>query len=168
MSFWEEVLKLKNSSKAKVMWEIAADATYYENLGEVERIAKQMDAVSLNMTEAKNLFGTEDSQEIIHNLQSWNIELIFLRRGAKGAIMITPCEAIEVPSQPNVNVVDPTGGGNSSTGAVLCGLVEGYSPEACGKMGSISAAMCISQHGVPEFITVDMRSEARKRAGIEE
>lgn len=168
MNFWEDVLKFKKESKAKVMWEVAADATYYENLSAVEKIAKQMDAVSLNMTEAKNLFCTEDSQTIISNLQSWNVELIFLRRGAKGAIMITPNEVVEVPSQPDVNVVDPTGGGNSSTGGVLCGLVEGYSPEICGNMGSISAAMCISQHGVPEVITEKMRNDAMKRAGIEE
>lgn len=168
MNFWGDVLKFKKESKAKVMWEIAADATCYENLHVVEKIAKQMDAVSLNMTEAKNLFCTEEPQTIISNLQSWNVELIFLRRGAKGATMITPTEIVEVPSQPDVNVVDPTGGGNSSTGGVLCGLVEGYSSKVCGIMGSISAAMCISQHGVPEKITLAMREEAKRKAGIEE
>ena len=103
---------------------------------------------------------------MIKKLQSWGMELVFLRQGAKGAIMITPQEVVEVPSQPNVNVVDPTGGGNSSTGGVLCGLVQGYSAEICGKMGSLSAAMCISQHGVPDMITKEMREAAMKKAGI--
>lgn len=166
--FWNGVLAQKKNSSAKILWEIAADATTKDNLETVKEIAQQVDALSLNMTEAKNLLGMNDYQLIVTELQSWQIGLIFLRRGAKGATMITPKEVIEVPSQPDVNVVDPTGGGNSSTGGVLCGLVEGYSPETCGIMGSISAAMCISQHGVPETITSEMRKEAKRKAGIEE
>lgn len=116
------------------------------------------------MTEAVHLFGTTDQEQIIEELQNWGLELVFLRQGAKGAVMITGSEAVAVPSQPDVNVVDATGGGNSSTGAVLCGFVEGYSPEICGRMGSISAAMCISQYGVPAEVTSDMREEAWKKA----
>ena len=116
------------------------------------------------MTEAKNLFGTSDREEIIEGLRNWGLELIFLRQGAKGAVMITAEETVEVPSQPDVHVVDATGGGNSSTGAVLCGLAEGRSPEICGRMGSISAAMCISQYGAPEEITEEMRREAWEKA----
>lgn len=164
--FWKPVLEQKKISKAKVLWEIAADATKIENLEAVEKIAKQLNAFSINMTEAKNLFGISEKDKMIKKLQSWGIELVFLRQGAKGAIMITPQEVVEVPSQPNVNVVDPTGGGNSSTGGVLCGLVQGYSAEICGKMGSLSAAMCISQHGVPDMITKEMREAAMKKAGI--
>lgn len=165
--FWNKVLEYKKGTKAKVLWEIAADATEHDNLESVKNIAKQVEAFSINMTEAKRLFATTDREEIIKELRSWGLELVFLRQGAKGAVMISPNEVVEVPSQPNVNVVDPTGGGNSSTGGVLCGLVEGYSPEICGIMGSISAAMCISQHGVPINISLAMREDAKKKAGIE-
>lgn len=166
-NFWDKVLEYKEGTKAKVLWEIAADATEYSNLENVKKIAERVEAFSLNMTEAKKLFNTDDREIIIKELQSWKLELIFLRQGAKGAIMITPDAWEEVPSQPDVNVVDPTGGGNSSTGGVLCGLVEGYSPRTSGIMGSISAAMCISQYGVPENITLEMRKNAKIRAGIE-
>lgn len=161
--FWGPVLEAKKGTACKVMWEIAADAAYQENLAAVEKIAAQVEAFSINMTEAKKLFGTEDRAQIISKLQSWGLELVFLRQGARGAVMITPESAVEVPSQPDVNVVDSTGGGNSSTGAVLCGLVEGYDAETCGVMGSISAAMCISQYGVPKEITSDMRVKALKK-----
>ena len=80
--------------------------------------------------------------------------------------MITPEEAVYVPSQTGVHVADPTGGGNSSSGAVLYGFCEGFSPEICGVMGSISAAMCISQYGVPEEITEEMRQKAREKTGL--
>lgn len=164
--FWSDVLELRDGYKGKIMWEIGADAAYPENLNRVHKIACRMDIFSINMTEGKSLFGTDDREKVIEGLKSWGLPLIFLRQGAKGAVMITPDQTVEVPSQPDVNVVDPTGGGNSSTGGVLCGFVEGYSPEVCGRMGSISAAMCISQHGVPELITEEMRKDAMRRAGI--
>lgn len=162
--FWIPFLKKKKDSACKVMWEIAADAARKENLEKVREIARQVEAFSINMTEAAHLFGTTDQEWIIAELRNWGLELIYLRQGAKGAVMITGSEVVEVPSQPDVNVVDATGGGNSSTGAVLCGLVEGYSPEICGRMGSISAAMCISQYGVPAEITSEMREEAWEKA----
>lgn len=162
--FWTAFLKNKKDSSCKIMWELAADAAQKENLENVRRIAEQLDAFSINMTEAKNLFGTSNREEIIEGLRNWGLELIFLRQGAKGAVMITAEETVEVPSQPDVHVVDATGGGNSSTGAVLCGLAEGRSPEICGRMGSISAAMCISQYGAPEEITEEMRREAWEKA----
>lgn len=165
--FWTDVLELKQGFRGKIMWEVAADATTSENLDRVKEIAVRMDAFSINMTEAGNMFGTRDRETIISELKSWGIPLIFLRQGAKGAVMISPEGVVEVPSQPDVHVVDPTGGGNSSTGGALCGLVENYSPETCGRMGSISAAMCISQYGVPKEITEEMRREAQKRAGIQ-
>ncbi len=162
--FWTGFLKNKKDSSCKIMWEIAADAAQKENLETVRDIAGQLHAFSINMTEAKSLFGTSDREQIIEELRSWGLELIFLRQGAKGAVMIAADEGVEVPSQPDVQVVDATGGGNSSTGAVLCGLVEGRSLEICGRMGSISAAMCISQYGVPEEITEEMRKEAWEKA----
>lgn len=161
--FWKPVLVSKKHTSCRIMWEIAADAAVNDNLARVREIAKGVDAFSLNMTEAKNLFGTVDKQRIISELQSWGLELVFLRQGAKGAMMITPSHVEEVLSQPDVNAVDSTGGGNSSTGAVLCGLVEGYDARTCGIMGSISAAMCISQYGVPKEITSQMREEALKK-----
>ena len=69
-----------------------------------------------------------------------------------GAIMITPTKTVYVPAVSDVLAVDPTGGGNSSSGAVLYGFSEGKDLKTCGMMGSISAAMCISSYGVPEVI----------------
>ena len=45
--------------------------------------------------------------------------------------MITPEEVVYVPTVDHVNVVDPTGGGNSSSGAVLYGWCSGHTPERC-------------------------------------
>ena len=58
-------------------------------------------------------------------------------------------------------------GGKSSEHEVSChsvlNVIKGFSPEKCGIMGSISAAMCLGQYGVPEKITEEMRQEALSR-----
>lgn len=150
--FWNEILQMKKTSQAIVMWEIANDATYLQNLQAVKRIAQELDILSINLTEAKNLLGKDETEDIVKEFRSWGLKLVFLRRGSQGAIMITPEGVTEVPAEKNVNVIDPTGGGNSSSGAVLYGFCEGYEAEICGRMGSVSAAMCISQYGVPEKV----------------
>lgn len=161
--FWTPLFEFRRKNSTKIMWEIAADGAIPENLEQVEKIVKWVDAFSINLTEARQLFGIDTLQGIIQRLQKWNLELVFLRQGAKGAVMISKEGVVQVPSQPDVNVVDPTGGGNSSTGGVLCGLVRKCSPEVCGMMGCLSAAMCISQHGVPRRITKEMRKQARQK-----
>lgn len=165
--FWNEILKMERNPFGKIMWEIAADAAFSENEERVREIASQINIFSINLTEARCLFGISSKDEIVKKLQSWKLELVFLRQGAKGAVMISPQEIVEVPAEADVNVIDPTGGGNSSTGGVLCGVVNHYSPKICGKMGSLSAAMCISQYGVPKKITKEMRKEAYQKAGME-
>lgn len=161
--YWTKIIEYKKNSNTKVMWEIGCDATYPKNYQSVKEIAQHMDVFSINLTESRNMMGKDNLEEIIKEYQSWKIPLVFLRRGAAGAVMITPVDTVYVPSQKNVNVVDPTGGGNSSSGAVLYGFCEGFSPESCGIMGSISAAMCLEQYGVPERITEEMRQEAMER-----
>lgn len=165
-NYWKEILEYKKTSDAKVMWEIGSDAACRENLSLVREIAGQLDIFSVNMTESVKLTGKKELADVIKEYQTWGLPLVFLRRGAQGAVMITPENAVCVPSQKGVSVADPTGGGNSSSGAVLYGFCEGFSPEICGIMGSISAAMCISQYGVPEEITEEMRGTARRKAGL--
>ncbi|WP_373214480.1 carbohydrate kinase family protein [Ruminococcus sp. 5_1_39BFAA] len=164
--YWKQILKYKKNSPAKVMWEIGSDATFEENYSLVKGIAGQLDIFSINIGESVKLLGKKELTDIIKEYQTWGLPLVFLRRGAEGSVMITPEEAVYVPSQTGVHVADPTGGGNSSSGAVLYGFCEGFSPEICGIMGSISAAMCISQYGVPEEITEEMRENAREKTGL--
>jgi len=150
--FWEKIIQMKRNTNAVIMWEIANDATYLENKEHVRSIAKRLEILSINLTEAKSLLNIDDIDDLIDEFKSWGLKLIFLRRGTMGAIMITPTKTVYVPAVSDVLAVDPTGGGNSSSGAVLYGFSEGKDLKTCGMMGSISAAMCISSYGVPEVI----------------
>ena len=70
----------------------------------------------------------------------------------------------DCPSLKDIPVVDTTGGGNSSSGAVLYACCEGYSPKMAGCMGSAAAAVILAQYGVPAQYTPAMRETAMKQA----
>lgn len=158
--FWEELLQLKNQRDFKILWELNADSASFEYLSKVKKIAEQIDVLSLNRTEAQSLFGVMDTETIINNLQGWDINTVFLRAGSEGAYMITKNSTLKIKSVEQVRVVDVTGGGNSSSAAVLIGYCEGRSLEEMGLMGSISAAICIEQEGVPKIIDKHIRVKA--------
>lgn len=158
--FWEQILPMLEERRASVMWEISSDSTCPKCLEEVQNIAEHVDIFSINLTESRHLFGVRTLDEVIAQFRKWAVKMIFLRRGSGGAVMITPESLSFVPTVEGIDVADPTGGGNSSSGAVLYGYCSGYSPRECGLMGSISAAMCLEQFGVPEGIDEGRRKEA--------
>lgn len=159
-AFWEKILQYRQESDTKIMWEIGSDATVNNNVDTVRRIASQVDIFSINKAEALSLLGVKRVEDAVREFQSWGVPLVFFRQGALGAYMITKQEAILAESVKGVQVVDATGGGNSSSGAVLYGFCEHKTPLTAGLMGSVSAAICIGQYGVPKEINQDLRNRA--------
>lgn len=159
--YWEQLLALKKEFGYKLMWEINASCANQRHFASVRDIAKKVDVFSLNRAEAFSLFGTESLEEAVGCLISWEIPLVFLRLGAQGAVMLSDGKSYRVPSVPNAVVVDATGGGNSSSAGVLYGFCEGLTPVESGVMGSISAAACIRQYGVPASFGSEETQNAR-------
>lgn len=158
--FWDKILGYRKESNTKIMWEISNEATDFEKLDLVKEIATQIDIFSINKTEAFTLLNVETVEEVIEEFKTWKVPLIFFRQGSLGAYMISGQEVILAQSIKGTPVVDSTGGGNSSSGAVLYGFCEQESPYIAGIMGSVSAAICIGQYGVPEIMDQELRNKA--------
>lgn len=158
--FWGKVLPMHRGTKAKIMWEISSDAAASDKKSEVKAIAENLDVFSINKTEAFHLLDVNNVQDAIDEFKSWKTPFIFFRQGKQGAYLIAGSEAVLAESVKDLNVVDDTGGGNSSSGAVLCGYCEQKDLRTIGLMGSISAAICISQYGVPEKMDSKLRQKA--------
>lgn len=148
----------------KLMWEISEDACKPEHIDVIESYLKDIDIFSINRGEAKLLYGTDDEAEAERRLAKASPNWVFFRRGAQGAHMLAEGRMYDCPSVPGIRAVDTTGGGNSSSGAVLYGCCEGYGPHMAGCMGSAAAAAIIGQFGVPEVFTEEMRSKAFEQA----
>ena len=157
--FWPQMLALKQKLGFTLMWEIAADATEPECLPTVEAIARHVDILSINRTEACNLLSVNSEEEAAEKLLGWNLPMVYLRVGERGAYAIGNGEITLVPSVP-VAVADVTGGGNSSSGGALVGFCETRNCKTAAMMGNISASFCIAQHGVPPYFDAPLHAKA--------
>ena len=70
-----------------------------------------------------------------------------LTRGARGSVLVTPTEVIEVPAAPPASVVDTTGAGDLYASGFLHGWTQGMDLAQCGWLGSLTATEAISQFG---------------------
>lgn len=161
--YWKKIIMSKRKYRFRLMWEINAEAAVPERAGDVRRLAEQCEMFSLNRTEAMRLLQTKELAAVIDRLLTWKVSLIYLRAGEKGAYVLTNGKAYRIPCEARVRVKDPTGAGNSSTAAVMYGYCEGFTPEECGIMGSISAARAIEQYGPPEITDGKMLQAKKKR-----
>ena len=148
----------------KLMWEISEDACKPENIDVIESYLKDIDVLSINRHEAKLLYGTESEEEAERRLLKASPNWVFFRRGSEGAHMLVKGDVYECPSLRDIPVVDTTGGGNSSSGAVLYAYCEGYDPQMAGCIGSAAAAKVIAQFGVPGLMTDSLRDEIMELA----
>ena len=148
----------------KLMWEISEDACKPEHIDVIESYLKDIDVFSINRHEAELLYGVDDEEEARTRLAAASPNWVFFRRGAEGAYLLAGGASYNCPSVKNISVVDSTGGGNASSGGVLVGCCEGYSPQMAGTMGSAAAAIIISQFGVPALFTEEMSAHAMEIA----
>ncbi len=161
--FWGRMSQLRDRYGLRLMWEISAEVAVPEHLDAIKEILRDVDFFSLNRVEALRLFAAGSIEAAVAELQALNRPLAYLRLGAKGAAMIEGDRVRHIPAIANGRVVDPTGAGNSSSGAVLVGLCEGQDALTAGVMGAISAAYAIAQYGPPPALDASLRREATGR-----
>ena len=99
-----------------------------------------------NEVEICTLYETDDFDVAAAAIQG-RCRAAFLTRSAKGSVIVTPDEMIEVPAEPVAEVVDTTGAGDLYAAGVLYGWSKGFDLTTCGRLGSIAAAEVIGHMG---------------------
>jgi len=89
---------------------------------------------------------TDDEEEAIRQvfLKFPKMEIIHLKKGKKGSKIYTRFETIEIPIYPIekvLDIVDPTGAGDSFDAAFLCGLAENKNLKEAGLYASKAGAI---------------------------
>jgi sugar/nucleoside kinase (ribokinase family) len=157
--FWEQLGELKRRRNFTLLWEISADSAVPEKREQVLNIAPLVDILSINRTEATRLF-SGDEEFCVRRLAAIGLPLVFYRRGKEGALMIQGGQRTDIPPVTGFDVIDPTGAGNSSSGAVLAGYCQGLCLRTVGLMGSIAAGFTIAQYGPAPTDRVELREKA--------
>ncbi len=75
------------------------------------------------------------------------VEIIITTLGAKGSIIQTQDEKIEVPAAKTTEVLDPTGAGDAYRAGFLAGFLKGLDLQICGQMGSVASCYAVEKYG---------------------
>jgi sugar/nucleoside kinase (ribokinase family) len=105
-----------------------------------------IDILFANEAEICSQFGTDDFDKALEAVRG-HVGLAALTRSAKGSVLVTPDEVVEVPAAPVPAVVDTTGAGDLYAAGVLHGLTTGLGLAEAGRLGSLAAAEVISHVG---------------------
>ena len=112
-----------------------------EDEGEnVRELFEQADIFFMNESEARGLFGS------IQAAQTHPGGLLFVTLGDRGAWVVQGAFGSHVPA-PQVDVLDPTGAGDTFCGATLAGLARGDHPVMAARAAVALAAQMITQIG---------------------
>ncbi len=112
----------------------------------IELIREGIDILFANEDEIKSLYQTSDFDEAAQCIFA-DTELAALTRSAKGSLVISQVEKIEIPAEPVDEVVDATGAGDLYAAGFLYGMATGKDLATAGRLGSIAAAEIISHLG---------------------
>ncbi len=156
--------RLREEFGFKIMWETNSriDESY---LPVFRRHLPLCDMWSINRTEAFALFGLSRDEEVIERIMSFQ-KPCYYRLGVDGACMIDGSEAAFVPMisiHGRDRDIDPTGCGNTSTGAAMWAHAAGFDPLMTGVLAAVAAGYNALQFGlIPDMNAV--RGEALERA----
>jgi sugar/nucleoside kinase (ribokinase family) len=112
----------------------------------LDLVKSGVDILFANEAELLSLYKAESFEAAINHARD-TCALSIVTRSAKGSLIITPTEQIEVKAEPVVQVVDTTGAGDMYAAGFLYGFTRGKPLSDCGRAASIVAAEVISHVG---------------------
>lgn len=156
LGFAEEILKTVKLAKelgAKISFDpnVRPELMGNERAAEIiEEILELTNVFLPGREELMMLMKKESLEEAVRVcLEKENMEILALKRGAKGCIVYTRDEVIEAGAY-HVTPVDATGAGDCFDGAFICGLLEGRSLLETIKMASAAGALNTAAFGPME------------------
>jgi sugar/nucleoside kinase (ribokinase family) len=111
----------------------------------LDLLSNHVDILFANEGEIKALYATESFDEAARQACE-HTTLAALTRGARGSLLVTRDEQVEIAAAP-VDVVDTTGAGDLYAAGVLFGITHGESLAEAGRRGAIAAGEIISHYG---------------------
>ena len=130
---------------------------------QMRSILSSVDLIKISDEETALLTGEAAPEAAAQKLLGQGIPVVMVTLGAKGALAAKDGAVWEIPAAP-ANVVDVTGGGNSSTGGFLVGYCESEGDIAyAARCAAVSASFIIEQWGVPPLMDAAFRKQAEAR-----
>ena len=124
---------------------LCADMTKAKNgerLEDLRRILPMIDYIFPNEAEAELLTGEADARKNARLFTEAGVGCAVIKRGARGCVIATRDELLELPAYPVSRAVDTTGAGDAFAAGFVYGLSRRMTPADCG-LFACAAASCI-------------------------
>jgi len=120
-------------------------------------IIKQVNAISINDAEARQLAGEWNLIKAGVSIQKLGPELVLIKKGENGTIVFYKNNYFIAPAYPTTNTIDPTGAGDSFAGGFLSHLAKNKNnidfdtiKKACVR-GNIIASFTVEKFGIEKL-----------------
>jgi sugar/nucleoside kinase (ribokinase family) len=146
---WADIIALRRPTGCPVLWELSATERGADGWARVAAIAAAVDVVSVNVDEGLGLLGTDDPARIARALVDAGAPVAVVRAGARGSAVADAATTLRVGSAPVGAIVDPTGAGNTYSGAFLAAWAHSGSLESAARTAAAAASFALEQTGPP-------------------
>ena len=123
----------------------------------VWELMSMVNVFMINDEEAIQLSKENDLNKIADNFLSCGPKIVIIKKGGEGSLLAYSDKKINVSVVPNVNVIDPTGAGDSFAGGVLGYIANNglKNPEQAVIHGSAIASYTVSSFGLEGLSSID-------------
>jgi sugar/nucleoside kinase (ribokinase family) len=127
-------------------------------LQKIEGALEYTDVFIPSLVEAKTVTGTAEPEAMAEFMAKYKLKIFGVKLGESGCYITDFKEAKIVPAFFCDEVVDTTGAGDAFMSGFICGLLKGFGPFDCAKLGAAAANFCIRHLGatghLPGFETL--------------
>ena len=148
--FWQALIR-RVMQLGVTLWELQGSAATAKSWPELQRLLPHIDIFSLNLPEARRLFGAREIHQIVSDLLIAGADVIVLRMGAQGAVLADRRTRLRLQPPP-APIIDVTGAGNSFCGAFLAAWCATHDLEQAGRAAAAAAACCMADFGPPRSL----------------
>jgi sugar/nucleoside kinase (ribokinase family) len=132
-----KVLKTAKSTGARVSLDLASFNVVKESHAQLQDIvAAYVDILIANEDEALAYTGHKDEARAIRALAA-DAEIAVLKVGKRGSFIACGDQIVPIQPKTGAPIIDTTGAGDLWAAGFLYGLVNGYTLEKCGELGSV-------------------------------
>jgi 2-dehydro-3-deoxygluconokinase len=157
----QEALRLRQAG-ALFSLEPIIDYQTWHNRDQMLALIEQVDIVSPDWPSASGIAGTQNPKEVLRFWSKLGPQMVTVRHGQHGSYAWDRAHDIfwHIPAVP-VDVVDPTGAGNSYGAGACLGWVKSHEARVAATYGAISAQFLVGRVGLPKMMP-ELRTQAER------
>lgn len=157
----QDALRLREAGTVLSL-EPIIDTKSWSNRDQILTLIEQADVVSPDWPSASGIAGSQDPKEVMRYWSKLGAQMVTVRHGHHGSYAWDRNHDVfwHVPAVP-VEVVDPTGAGNSYSAGACVGWINSHDARVAATYGGVSARFLVGRVGLPKM-TPDLRAQAEQ------